>query len=472
MLQWWRGPVYQGVADVTLIRVASSSMSDGSGTEAGRRADAQMLAERFAAQRTAFAATMLGLVHQGGLAEQVRSRLEGQLAGVPAAGLLGMIGADLVTFRDNIVSDLIRITASAGTPQDAAGLATIWAEEYVARLNRMLQSDKSRLDAIQSEMASAVQASDQSQQRLEAFVAENDLDALKRQLVANNRAVDILWQVRNQAVAAHAGIRERQAVMLAESDLMQRHLDHSLRQVRALKTLLADAGEAAVDSNSLAIQFAKLRAFALIGNAAPNPLLQRAATTERGPAQIGEVSVDATLAVHADAAAQAADLNAFIAALEGLSAAYREASDQTAEASGEVPRGAVLAAYLDANPLASAIDELEAKSRTLTVAIEAAASALASLTDERDAARSALRELQHELIEQRVRNASSVPQVQLASIAAVPAGPASRSPRSVAMIIGAATLPGALVLVLLANLMGVKPLIASLVRFITRGWNG
>ena len=90
-------------------------------------------------------------------------------------------------------------------------------------------------------------------------MAENDLDALKRALVANERAVDILWQVRNQAVAAHAGIRERQAVALAEIDLMQRHLDHSLRQMRALKTLLANAGEAAVVSNGLAIQFAKLR---------------------------------------------------------------------------------------------------------------------------------------------------------------------------------------------------------------------
>ena len=432
--------------------------------EAGR-SDVQILAERFAAQRAAFAATMLGLVHQGGLAEQVRARLGGQLARVPAAGLLGMVGADLVTFRDEIVSDLIRIRASAGTPQDAAHLATTWAEEYVGRVNRMLQGPKSRLDAIQLEMASAVQASDKSQQQLEAFVAENDLDALKRALVANERAVDILWQVRNQAVAAHAGIRERQAVALAEIDLMQRHLDHSLRQMRALKTLLANAGEAAVVSNGLAIQFAKLRAFALFGNAAPSPLLP-------GTAQIGEVSIDATLAVHADAAAQGADLDAFIAALEELSAAYRDAGDQAAEmlaeASGEVPGRAALAAYLDANPLASAIDELEAKSRTLMVAIEAAASTLAALTDQRDAARSALRALQHELIDQRVRNASSLPQVQLASIAAVPAGPASRSPRTVAMVVGAATLPAVIVLVLVANLMGTKPLIASLVHFIIR----
>ena len=128
---------------------------------------------------------------------------------------------------------------------------------------------------------------------------------------------------------------------------------------------------------------------------------------------------------------------------------YRDAGDQAAEmlaeASGEVPGRAALAAYLDANPLASAIDELEAKSRTLMVAIEAAASTLAALTDQRDAARSALRALQHELIDQRVRNASSLPQVQLASIAAVPAGPASRSPRAVAMVVGAATLPAVMV---------------------------
>ena len=474
-LQWWRGPAYEAVAHVTVIRAEPSTASGGLVVEAGHRSDTQTLVERFAAQRAAFAATMLGLVHQGGLAEQVQARLGGQLAGVPAAGLLGMVRADLVTFRDEIVSDLIRITASAGTAQDAADLATIWAEEYVERLNRLPQGPNSRLDAVQSAMASAAQASDASQQRLEAFVAENGLDALKRQLAANERAVDILWQLRNQAVAAHAGIRERQALVLAESDLMRRHLDHSLRQMRALKTLLANAGEAAVVSNGLAIQFAKLRAFALVGDAAPS-LLPGTAATERSRAQIGEVSIDATLAIHADAAAQGADLDAFIAALEELSAAYRDASDQAsvmlAESSDEAPKQTALAAHLDANPLASAIDELEAKSRTLTVAIEAAASTLAALTDERDAARSALRALQHELIDQRVRNASSLPQVQLASIAAVPAGPASRSPGAVAMVVGAATLPAVIVLVLVANLMGIKPLIASLVYFITRRGNG
>ena len=158
--------MYQAVADVTIISAEPSAASDGLVLEAGR-SDVLILAERFAAQRAAFAATMLGLVHQGGLAEQVRARLGGQLARVPAAGLLGMVGADLVTFRDEIVSDLIRIRASAGTPQDAADLATTWAEEYVGRVNRLLQGPKSRLDAIQLEMASAVQASDRSQQQLE-----------------------------------------------------------------------------------------------------------------------------------------------------------------------------------------------------------------------------------------------------------------------------------------------------------------
>ena len=360
MAQWRRGPVYEAVADVAIIRPQLNAASGLIVPELALGADAQSLADSFAGNRYSLAATMLGLVHQGGLAQHVQSRLGERFAGVPAASLLGRIAADLVTFRDETISDLIRITATAGTPQEAADLATIWAEEYVDRLNRMLRWPQSRLDAIRSEMAAALQASNQSQQRLEAFIAENDLDALRRRLVANDQAVDILWQARNQAMIAQA---------------------------------YRDAGD----------QAAKTLAEAASDNAGSEP-----------------------------------------------------------------PSLAMLAAHMDASTLTSTIVEFETESRTLAVDIEAADNRLALLTAERDADRSVLQALRDAVIDLHVRNASSLSQLRLASIAVVPAVPTSPSPTYVAVVAGVAALPAVAVLVLLANLMGVNPIVASLVRFIAR----
>ena len=333
--QWRQGPVYEAVADVAIIRTQRDVPSV-------LPTDVQsILANHIPKERDSLAATMLGLVHQGGLAQHVQSRLGERFAGVPAASLLGRIGADLDVFRDETMSDLIRITATSGAPQEAADLATIWAEEYVARMNRLLEWPQSRLDTIRSEMASALQASNRSQQQLETFVAQNNLDALRRQLAANEQAVNLLWQARNQAMVARA-----------------------------------------------------------------------------------------------------ADLDVS-AALEALSAMHK-------------------------NPLAVAIEDIEAKSRTLAAGVEAAANRMALLTAERDADRAVLQALREEVIDLQVHNASALSRVRLASTAVVPAGPASRSPASVATVAGVAALPAVVVLVLLANLMGVKPVIASLACFIAR----
>ena len=125
-LQSWQQPVYEAAADVAI------------GHAQPLQAPQVIVLEKGPSDESvASSAALLGLVHQGEVARIVRERLDERLAGTSAVDLLGMIAGDFVTYRGRALSDLIRISARAPTPQDAADLATIWAEEYVASVNRM-----------------------------------------------------------------------------------------------------------------------------------------------------------------------------------------------------------------------------------------------------------------------------------------------------------------------------------------------
>ena len=201
-LQSWQQPVYEAAADVAIGHAQPLPAPQVIVMEKGP-----------SDERMASSAMLLGLVRQGEMAHVVRERLGERLAGVSAVGLLERVAGEFVTYRGHALSDLIRISARASTPQDAADLATIWAEEYVASVNRM-QRLGGGVNALQTELASALQAGEQSQRRLEAFLAEDDAAALRRELRANESAVERLWAVRGDhpdAVSAPAAIAELEA---------------------------------------------------------------------------------------------------------------------------------------------------------------------------------------------------------------------------------------------------------------------
>ena len=203
LLQWRQGPTYQAVADVAIVS-AESALSRLVHAHVEFDAPYGQLARRIYSGNALGTVTFLGLVHQDVLAQRVWSRLGDRFAGVSAAGLLGRIEADLVAYRDLISSDMIRITATGNTPEDAAALANAWAEEYVGHIHQWIQWPETSLEAIRSEMATALAAGDDRQRQLEAFIEESDLDALKRQLAANDRAAASLWDEHNRATRAGA----------------------------------------------------------------------------------------------------------------------------------------------------------------------------------------------------------------------------------------------------------------------------
>ena len=324
--QWRQGPTYQAVADVAIVS-SESALSRLVHAHVELGAPYGQLARRMYSGDALGTVTFLGLVHQDVLARRVWLRLGDRFADVSAAGLLGRIEAELVSYRDLISSDMIRITATGSTPQDAAALANAWAEEYVEHIRQWIQWPETSLEAIRAEIAAAMEAGDERQRRLEALVGESDLDALKRQLAANDRAVATLWDEHN----------------------------------RARRTW---------------------------------PSLAR-----------------------------------------GRGDGFTEA-----------------------------IAEIEAANRALAVEIEAENNKLALLTDERDAAHLVLRALREEVANRRINNAVSMAQVRVGVAAAAPTYPASRSPSAIAMIAGTAVLPVAVVFALLAQLLGIRPPIASLAR--------
>ncbi len=207
-LQSWQQPVYEAAADVAI------------GHAQPLRAPQVIVLEKGPSdERVASSAALLGLVHQGEVARIVRERLGERLPGVSAVDLFERIAGEFVTYRGRALSDLIRVSARAPTPQDAADLATVWAEEYIASVNRMQRLEQGgggggALNALQTELASALQAGEQSQRRLEAFLAEDDAAALRRELGANESAVETLWTVRGNdpdAASAPAAIAELEA---------------------------------------------------------------------------------------------------------------------------------------------------------------------------------------------------------------------------------------------------------------------
>lgn len=322
--QWRQGPTYQAVADVAIVS-SESALSRLVHTHVELGAPYGQLARRMYSGDALGTVTFLGLVHQDVLAQRVWSRLGDRFAGASAAGLLGRIEAELVSYRDLISSDMIRITATGSTPRDAAALANAWAEEYVEHIRQWIQWPEKSLEAVRSEMASAMEVGDDRQRRLEAFVAESDLDALKRQLAANDRAIATLWDEHNRTLTTQPNANEGQGDGLTE-----------------------------------------------------------------------------------------------------------------------------------------AIEAIEAASRALAVEIEAENNKLALLTDERDAAHLVLRALREEVANRRINNTVSMAQVRIGVAAAAPTHPASRNPSAIAMIAGTAVLPVAVVFALFAQLLGIRPPIASL----------
>lgn len=193
-------PVYQASATVAIARVVSDisfderfitlsedTMSVQRASDEGRRA------------------ALVGLVSSGAIAQAVIEELGDTLdetEQTPAV-LIEKIDANIVPGANaRVESDLIRITARAATPEKAADIANAWAKEYVAEINSLYgQVPPETLAAVTEELAEAEAAYEAAQNNLEAFVADNEVKRLQRQLDEKQGLIDTLQAGKQTAVA-------------------------------------------------------------------------------------------------------------------------------------------------------------------------------------------------------------------------------------------------------------------------------
>ena len=469
-------PTYTASADVTIVR-AMTNVSIDNTLETAREFTGSLTA-RMAARRAA----LVGLVHNTSVARAVGERLRGQLDDkeVPEAILLQRIDSELVialnaTRRQG--SDLIRITASADSPEKTAAIANAWAEEYVIHVNRLYEQVPESLTAsIAEELERAREDYHVAQKNLETFMTGNDVERLNR-LIDEKRSIvgqlTDLWrasidsevsklEVEQQATTDMFNQRtQSQMEMLSAEYGKQRKLKQLLDDAWSLRTQIETGGEASVASNGLALMLLKAGAYA----------------SSAGPASALDIRVDGT-ASHVDAASQLADVKALIVALEAqnevlesnIERLSKDLPEHYLERSTDLPlwdpvhlrelSGRVSEA--DSNQVSQITAELEDEVQLLVAEREVKMAMHHALVEDRNIKRSALTTLQNESVELRIGSSADMPEVRLASPAATPVEPAGISLLLIAILAGGAGLPAAGCAALLAAAMNVQPLFARM----------
>lgn len=213
-------PVYEAGADVAIVRTTSELTFD----ERFTTTAGDVPATNIAARRSA----LLGLASSPALAVTALDELGDVLAEEERdpALLAAATQASLVTGNGRPGdSDLIRISATAATPEKAAAIASAWARAFVQQANRVYgQVPDEMIASIQEEQANAEQSYIAAQSELQSFVAGSQADEVFRQVTSTEAALESLYQARQEALdAVLAGVVKAQedvaaAVLGAEAE--------------------------------------------------------------------------------------------------------------------------------------------------------------------------------------------------------------------------------------------------------------
>ena len=413
---------YEAAADVVVLRARTGVVFDDDRfttlREQGRQPAAELLAGRD---------TLFGLATSGGVALAVSERLNDGAYDVqwqPAA-LLASVDAELVGARGarntrGQASAMVRITARADSPADAARIANAWAEAYVHLVNTLYAPNSARqLAAINDELEQAQQAYGAAQDELEAFVAANEARSLEQEI-----------ETRAAVLEGHF---DSEIQNINENRATRRRLHRLLAAVHSLQTQV-DAGRAAgLASNTLAIQLLKVEAYVRAAKIAPRQdmpgglpslILDADNTSEL------TWSVNNLEGTYTDAASQRTDLEALDQALRSwLSGLEQAIAAQSASLSSSGFYGTFPAEVRerpgppvadDAAGASPAIQGHYEVIRTLEARLEALGKREEQLTSQRDRLFTSLDVLRNKEAEFRLAAAVSQPELRLASPAVPP----------------------------------------------------
>lgn len=228
-------PSYEASADVRIVKPetrADFNVDFLRGTAIQRQSQAEQ-------------ATFLGLVRGGDVAAAVAERMGLSQDAFPEASLLQAISAQPVAAAaPNAASNLIRITASLGSPKDAQALANAWAEEYVKKIDlEHERAAQSILDTLERAFEQAASSHETAQAQLENALAQSRFGQLQRQIAANEQRIAALHELAGQTEQLEeetrqlSSAKEREGARLA---LLVQARDSALSALAALRSKRAE----------------------------------------------------------------------------------------------------------------------------------------------------------------------------------------------------------------------------------------
>ena len=464
-------PKYETSADVAIIPTSSVISIDDKFSAVG---DDRQLRRTSTEEGVARRAALIGLVHNGDVASKVIERLGNRLEEdrYIKAKLLEKISAGLVTIgavsRHN-QSNLIRITASADSPEEAAMIADAWAEEYVITVNRVYERvPKDVIIRVRNQMMVAEEAYGEIQIELETHKLNNNVDELNRQIEMNDRSVENhknIWYQTTTTLLNEKFNADIQSLLWNYT--ARRKLHGLLKDALSLREQIEYAGKADIPSNDLAIQLLKIQAYTMMSDVPQG--LELALETNHS-SYLGTVNhnedVDAFIKslegrirqIETDIAQQERGVSSYLldGGESGTNSSHATTSRTLKKAASPL---SVLRYYVEFGdePLRKLIEGFEDNNRTLKSKLEKISAREANLIEERDRRRAALQALRNETIELQLTASAAPSQVRLASSAVEPGKSSWPSPGLVAAITGAAWMPASVFTVLFLNALGIRP---------------
>jgi uncharacterized protein involved in exopolysaccharide biosynthesis len=203
--------------------------------------------------------------------------------------LQGLVSAEVPTNEDGRETNLVRINARTLDPALSALIADSWTRHYIDYINSVYgQVPASTIADVSTEHDAAFEAYEMAQTALEEFIANNQIDALEREifeksnlrsnLVANynrvlSETVSSNFDAQLKVYNSLSSFAANSAFNALDTRLAQGRLELEslyemrskaslyLNQARAMERVLVAGGEAAAKSNVQALQLFKMLAF-------------------------------------------------------------------------------------------------------------------------------------------------------------------------------------------------------------------
>ena len=442
-------PKYETTADVAIIHRDSAVSIDQTFravSEQTKRARNRDLSSKRAA--------LVGLVHHGGVAGKVLEQLGGLLEDdrYSVVDLLESVEAELVTLGVATLrnqSDLIRITVSADSPEKVAAIADAWSREYVDAVNLLYQQvPQDLIDSVRNKLDEAKATYEDSQKRLETFLAENPIGQLERKVTSIVEEITALHELSKLGSYSlkHRAL-QTDVDLLSDYYDMKRRLTKLLGDVRSLRFEIGKGDEAGFVSNGTAIQLIKIQAYAMT-----NPL----------PEGI-RIHIDKMRPIHTDAVKQRIEVDRLLTSLEAridkIDESIQRLSDMIANTQLS---GSLFEISSNFDDVQKTIINKENELTMIQMQKESADSRFDRLVQERDLAKSILNTLQNEVIELQLSSVASSSQVRLVSPAVIPKDSARPSPILILAIGGVLGLLIMSLVAFVANAAGIPPYLKNM----------